>query len=137
FLPPARSVYRPRPAGPSDVQRCRRLTRVNAIDPHEMAWHIDRVRRRHIGCRAGVVTRDIPGGWMTAQPGAPVPEVPSAGADRVFWLTQCEPLVADQVHAALEIARGLGRRRMYFWLAPWACNADVEAMMGRAGIKPW
>jgi GNAT superfamily N-acetyltransferase len=114
------------PADPTDLAR----------HVLELANHIDRVRRRHIDFRDGVVVREFAGGWLSAEPGAKLAEFPSASGDRVYWLTARAPLSQADVDAAQEAARAVGRP-MFIWLAPWAWSPAVEAMLNRAGAEPW
>jgi GNAT superfamily N-acetyltransferase len=108
-----------------------------AIDPLDLARHLDRVRRRHAALKHGVVTRELPGGWLTAEPGKPPAEFPSASMDRVYWFARAEPVAAAEIDGALGIMRGLGVRRAYLWLAPWACPPETQAALARAGASPW
>lgn len=107
------------------------------FDRAELARHIDRVRRRQITCREGVVTRDVARGWLSAEPAAPAREFPSASMDRVYWLTLAEPLRPAEITEGLEAARAAGSRRVFIWLAPWAWNHSVEAPLHRAGARLW
>jgi len=101
----------------------------------ELADHIDRVRRLAAPCRVGLVTRELPGGWLSARPGYPVGEYPSSSLFRVYWLTQRGKLTSDQIAAAIAGFRGLDCERFFAWLAPWAWDESVEAVLHAAGFR--
>ncbi len=102
-----------------------------------IAEHIDRVRRATAPCRAGIVTRELPGGWMSALPGKPAGDFPSASMHRVYWLRQRDRLRKEQVLAAAEAMRGIESPKAYFWLAPWAWDEGVETMLRANGASLW
>lgn len=82
---------------------------------------------------------ELAGGWIGAQPAGPLAEYPSQSQDRIFWLARTSVLTKADLDEAFAAARGLGRQGMYIWLAPWAWNDDVEAMLTSAGaaLCPW
>lgn len=109
---------------------------MNANDPVELARHLDRVRRRITPCRAGTRVAGLANGWIAAQPTGSLAEYPSMSHDRVFWLAPAKSLSQGDVDEARAAARELGRPGMHIWLAPWAWNEGVEAMLAAAGAKP-
>lgn len=99
------------------------------------ADHIDRVRRHTAPFRAGLITREVPGGWLSARPGFPVGDYPSSSLFRVYWLTQRSKLMSDQIGAAVATFRDLQCAKFYAWLAPWAWDDAVEAALNAAGAR--
>ena len=107
------------------------------VDPREAARFIDWVRLVQAPCRAGVVVRTVPGGWVSARPGIPSGEVPSAAGNRVYWQSPEVKLGAAEVAESLRVTRELGGDRTYFWIAPWACDAATERALADAGAERW
>ncbi|MFO0859194.1 MAG: GNAT family N-acetyltransferase [Phycisphaerales bacterium] len=105
--------------------------------PLQLAAHLDRVRRHTTPFKPGVITLDVPGGWISARPGAPVGDFPSASMQRVYWLTQTQPLTAAQVAAAGRELRQLGCEKAYVWLAPWAWSPQIETTLNEHGVTRW
>lgn len=105
------------------------------IERLTLAEHIERVRKRTIHYRQGLVVRELPGGWMSALPGRPAGEYASASLHRVYWLTLREKLQALQIGAAADAFRALDCRKLFAWLAPWACNTEVEGLLKAAGAR--
>jgi len=101
----------------------------------ELADHIDRVRRLAAPSRAGLVTQELPGGWLSARPGFPVGEYPSSSLFRVYWLTLRSKLTQDQIAAAVAEFRELNCEKFYAWLAPWAWDESVETALNAAGFR--
>lgn len=99
--------------------------------------HIDRVRKRQIACRAGVMKREIKGGWLSATRGGDTGVFPAESMDRAYWLTLDSPLTREHVASALEAAKELSCRRLFMWIAPWAHTADVAAMLAAGGAREW
>ncbi len=106
------------------------------IDFVALAGHIDRVRRVWATWRPGLVVRDVPGGWVAVQTGAPAAEFPSQGKSRVNWLAPDGPVGETAVARALDAARELECPRIFLWLAPWGCDVGTEAALRRAGAVP-
>src|SRR5215831_10787730 len=96
-------------------------------EPVELASHIDRVRRRTMPFRGGVVVREFRGGWLSFVPGAPRAEFPSASADRIYWLAGTARVGEHEIETALGAAREIGQREGFIWLAPWRWNERTEA----------
>src|SRR5262245_26194140 len=109
----------------------------DAVDLFELALHLDRVRRRNGVHRAGAVTQEVPGGWLTARPGHPEGEFPSTSVNRVFWTAPPGLIGQTGIDDAVGALRALGCRRAYFWLAPWGWNEAVEAALVACGASLW
>lgn len=82
---------------------------------------------------------ELSSGWIGAQREGPLAEYPSQSQDRIFWLAPSSVLTKADLDEALAAARRLDRPGMYIWLAPWAWNEEVEAMLTSAGaaLCPW
>lgn len=108
------------------------------MNDRDLAAHLNRVIRRQTAFRAvvtGQVVRDLPGGgWIVAAPGQEAAEFASASGDRARWLNPAAPVRERDARAALDVARELGRPRVFFWFAPWALGQDAESMLGGLGI---
>lgn len=111
---------------------------MGAIDERELAGHIDRVRRRIVACRGGVVVRGVPGGWMSVsvEPGAGG-AFPSSNSNRVYWMAPGRELTGQDVASGVEAMRAAGQTRMCLWFAPSAINAEVEERLRGLGANVW
>lgn len=111
---------------------------INELSDRALARHIDAVRRRTTPLREGLVTRELAeGAWLSAIPGAPAGDVPSSSMNRAYWLDPGAPVRrADFERAAAEFA-ALGCKRAYFWVAPWAWDAQTEQDLSAIGGRLW
>ena len=106
-----------------------------SIDLLAYAGFIERTRRRMMACREGVVIHDVSGGWMSTHAESEDSEFVSTNSNRVHWLATPRAITAADVDAAIDTARGVGRRRLFFMLGRPAWDESVGAIFERLGAK--
>ncbi|MDX2131731.1 MAG: GNAT family N-acetyltransferase [Planctomycetota bacterium] len=106
------------------------------IDPPELARHIDRTRRWQVAFRPSMGVRDLPNGWLCAEPNTDSGETASGTRNRVYWHAPTGPISVAEIAQAAAGARELGLASIFVWLAPWACDAACERALFDAGAVP-
>lgn len=100
----------------------------------ELAHHLDRLRRKGIWSRPGVIVRDLPSGaWLSVYPAEAPMEFASFSSQRVYWHAQPGPIDPAEVPIARALLREAGCPRAFAWLAPWTWSEAFEAALGAAG----
>ncbi len=106
-----------------------------SVDVSELARHIDRMTRVVAGARGSdnVPPRDLSVGWMSAEAVGDGGEFASSCQNRVQWVGAGVPVTADVVTEALQVMKGLGKRRVFFRIGPRGWDEGTHAALAAAG----
>lgn len=111
---------------------------MSAVPALDVARVVDRFARVVAACRGSdVETQEIPGGWVLSDPASEGEEFPSSNQNRAYFLGLARPVMPEEVRAALEAMRQLGRRRVFVWVGPSAFEEHVRPGFQTIGLREW